>query len=174
MQDNMVAMLHGDMDAQRNGTRIRRMMIIFGIGTAIAICLIVASFIWRDATHLNNPNETASQVVTIAITAVWGSLVIFLWSMKLSPLLAYRRYLRDIKGGLSRDVEGVVTQFDDAPTFRDGLNFYAMIVNVGDTNDPEDERLLYWDAHLARPEIHVGDRVQARAHGNDIIALTKA
>lgn len=173
MQDNMTAMLHGDMDAQRNGARIRRMMIVFGIGTAIAICLIVASFIWRDASHLNNPNEAASQVITIAVTGVWGSLVIFLWSMKLSPLLSYRRYLREIKGGLSRDVQGVVIQFDEGPTFRDGLNFYAMIVNIGDVDNPEDERLLYWDAHLPRPQIQAGDRVRARAHGNDIIALER-
>lgn len=171
MRKDMMADLHGETDTQRNNARIRRVLIVFAVLTAIAIAGIVASLIWRDATHMHNPNETASQIVTIAITLVWGAIVIFFWGMKLTPLLCYRRFLREIRGGLSRDVEGVVTELDDTPAFRDGISFYRMIVNVGDLNEPEDERMLYWDAQLGKPTMAVGDRICVRAHGNDIIAV---
>ena len=173
MQDNIMENLHGEMEKQRNDGRIRRVLIVFGVLVLIAAAIIIASLIWRDPTHMHNPNENMSQIITIAVTLVIGALIIFIWGMKLTPLLSYRKYLREIHSGLSRDVEGVVTQLDTETTFRDGLSFYGMIVNVGDLKDPEDERLLYWDAQLGKPPVAVGDKVTVHAHGNDIISYTK-
>lgn len=173
MQQTMTPLLHGETNKRQNDARIRRVLILFGICTALVAAMIVGALIWRDPTSLNNPNENPAQLIVIGITLVWGALLIFMWSMKLTPLLAYNRYLREIRSGLSRDVDGVVVSFDSTPTFRDGLNFYGLIVNVGDLADPEDERQLYWDVRLPRPGISDGDRVHVRAHGNDIIAMEK-
>ncbi len=169
MQDAAYQSLHGEIDQKNNDTRINRMLGIFGIAALIALALIIVSLIWRDSSHMNNPNEMASQIITIAITLVVGSLIVFFWGMKLTPLLCYRKYLKEITRGLSRTVEGVVVRFDEGTTFRDGLFFYAMIVNIGDLKEPEDERLLYYDARIARPDIREGDTVRFQAHGNDII-----
>lgn len=163
--------LHGSEAAARNGKQIKRVLGIFGLLTLVAAAAITASLIWRDASHMHNPNETPSQIITVAVTLVWGAIIIFFWSMKLSPRLSYRRYLREIHSGISRDVEGVIVSMDEDTAFREGLNFYRMIVNVGDLNEEEDERVLYWDAQLGRPELSVGDSVAVRAHGNDIISL---
>lgn len=173
MQHESIVRLHGDVDRERNGLRIQRVLIVFLIGTLAAAAGIVASFIWRDPTYMNNVNETPSQIVTIAITLGWGALLIFFWSMKLTPLLCYKKYLKEISGGLSRVVEGEVVRFDRETTFRDGISFYAMVVNIGDLSEPEDERLLYWDVKLTRPDIAPGDRVLVLAHGNDIIGLER-
>ncbi len=171
MPDASIALLHGDMDMRKNNERIRRVLWAFGALTLAAGALIGASLVWRDATHMHNPNETASQLVTIAVTLVWGALILFFWGMKLTPLLCYRRYLKEIQRGLSREVSGVVVRFDETTTFRDGLRFYALVVNIGDLANPEDERLLYWDARLTRPLWSAGDSVRLLAHGNDIIGL---
>ena len=32
------------------------------------------------------------------------------------------------------------------------------MVNIGRGDDPEDDRLLYWDASLPKPALHEGDR----------------
>lgn len=173
MQELTVASLHGDADVQRNNQRIRRILWIFGIMTLVAIAGIIAAFIWRDASHMNNPNEQASQIIVIAITLVCGCIIIFFWSMKLSPLLAYRRYLKEINNGISRYVEGVVTQVDEQTTFREGLSFYGVLINVGEANDPDDDRILYWDVQHGQPTMHVGDRVYIHAHGNDILGVTR-
>lgn len=173
MQGMAIADVHASGAREKNDARIRRVWVLFAIMTAIALAAIVVSLIWRDASHMNNPNEQASQIITIGVTLVWGVLLIFLWSMKLSPLLSYRKYLKETHSGLTRDVEGIVTEVDQDTSFRDGLSFYGIIVNVGDLKDPEDERRLYWDAQLGKPELLVGDRVYVRAHGNDIIGLQR-
>ncbi len=165
--------LHGDADIKQNGDRIRRVCILLCALFLLWAALVCGSLILRDATFMNNPYETASQAITIGVTIVCGSLLIFLWSMKLSPLLYYKRFLREAYRGLSRDVEGVIVRWDEETTFRDGLSFYALMVNVGDLQEPEHERLLYWDGQLSRPEFHLGDSVRLLVHGNDIIGLER-
>ncbi|MCL1964153.1 MAG: hypothetical protein FWF69_03730 [Firmicutes bacterium] len=166
-----MAILHTEDHERQNDAHINRMLTILGMGTLFALGLIAAALIWRDATHMNNPNETPSQIVVVAATLVWGSTLIFFWSMKLTPLFSYRRYLREIRQGLFREAEGVLVRFDRETTFRDGISFYAMIINTGERGDPEDERLLYWDVRLKRPEVDAGAMVRVKAHGNDIIGF---
>jgi len=169
--ENEIRPLHTDGHKNANAAQIRRMLMMLGGIALAAIILIVLSFIWRDATHMNNPNERNSQFLTIGITAVFGSLVLFLWSMKLSPRLAYRKHLAEAYRGLSRVVEGEVKGVDGDLSFREGLYFYGCVVSVGSLDDPEDDRLLYWDAQLGSPPFAVGEAVRIRAHGNDIIGI---
>lgn len=173
MQAQSISRVHTEADRAKNRALIRRMLIVFGILLGIAIALIVAALIWRDPTQLNNPNEWPSQIAVMAITLVFGALLIFLWGMKMTPLMSYRRYLKDIFSGLTRDVQGIVVRIDEDTTFRDGVSFHAVIVNIGDVAEPEDERLLYWDSQLPRPDISPGEDVFFLAHGNDIIGYEK-
>lgn len=174
MQAMQIADLHSQKDVVKNQARIRRVAVLLGILALIAAAGIAASLIWRDATHMNNPNEMPSQIAAIAITIVFGGAIIFIWSMKLSPPLAYRKFLRELGRGLSRYVEGEIVAVDEEVTFRDGLDFYAIMVNIGDVNDPEDDRRLYWDAQLGKPEaLQIGDQVIMHAHGNDILGFEK-
>ena len=173
MSGREIAILHTEESENINNAAIKRFLAMAGTGTLIALLAIAAALVWRDASRMNNPNEVPSQVIVIAVTILWGAALIFLWGMKMSPLLSYRRYLREIRSGLSRTVEGVVTRFDTDTTYRDGISFYACVINVGGKGDPEDDRLLYWDTRLPRPEIASGDRVAVRAHGNDIIGFER-
>lgn len=173
MQANAIPSAHTDGDRARNDAGIRNQWILFGAWTLIAVAAIVFALIWRAPTQLNNPHETASKWICIGATLLWGLVLIFVWSMKMTPRLAYRRYMRDLVSGLSRRVEGVVKQVSPDLTFRDGLYFYALLVNVGDPNEAVDDRLLYWDAQKGTPPASQGDTVLVNAHGNDIIGLLK-
>lgn len=165
------ARLHGEAQSQENNRRIVRAIRVLAIATALAAIGVVCSLIFRDATHMHNPNERASQLITIGITLLWGCFCIFFWGMKLTPLLRYRHYLADMASGLSRVEEGVVVRFEEQTSFRDGLGYRAMLINIGNLKEPEDERLLYWDPRLGIPSIAEGARVRLLAHGNDIIGM---
>lgn len=166
------AALHTEKDRAKNKEQIKRWLTIFSAFALLGAAFIMGSFSIRDATHINNPNENLSQVLTIAITLVWGSILIFFWGMKLTPHLCYRRFLRETYTGLTRAMEGCVVSFDEMTTFREGLMFYRLIINVGDIKNPEDERLLYWDARLSKPALQTGAQVHTVVHGNDIIGFS--
>lgn len=150
------------------------MLRVEGIIATVAAACVIASFIWRDASHMNNPNEAKSQIVTIAVTVCFGALMLFIWGMKLTPRLCYRRYIKESYGGLSRTYQGVVASVSQELTFREGLYFYACVINVRDMKNPEDDRLLYWDAQLGAPPFAASDAVCFAVHGNDIIGFDPA
>jgi hypothetical protein len=171
MSELQIPLLHGEADRARNQRRMRRTGLVLGGIALLVLAGVIAALIWRDATHMHNPNETPSQLLAIGITLLGGGLLIFLWGMKLTPLLKYRKYLRESTAGLNRQVEGTVSHLQEDTTSREGLSFYALLVNVGDPNNPEDDRLLYWDGQLPRPDLQAGQPVRILAHGNDIIGL---
>ncbi|MDR0929243.1 MAG: hypothetical protein LBM74_05955 [Oscillospiraceae bacterium] len=171
MSELQIPLLHSEADRARNGRRMRLTGLVLGGIALLALAGIIAALIWRDPTHMRNPNELPSQLLVMGITLLGGGLLIFLWGMKFTPLLKYRKYLREIRAGLNRQVEGSVSHLEETITSREGLSFYALLVNVGDPKNPEDDRLFYWDGQLPRPALLPGQRVRILAHGNDIIGL---
>ncbi|MDR0898577.1 MAG: hypothetical protein LBN04_12085 [Oscillospiraceae bacterium] len=174
MSDLQIPLLHSEADRARNQRRMRQTGLVLGGIALLMLAGIIAALLWRDATHMHNPNELPSQLLAMGITLLGGGLLIFLWGMKLTPLLKYRKYLREIRAGLNHQVEGTVSHIDEDTTSREGLSFFALLVNVGDPENPEDDRLLYWDGQLAKPGLMPGQRVRILAHGNDIIGLETA
>lgn len=166
--------LHGEAHRDQNNRKIKVLLTLLGGITLFACFLIAISLVWRGATRMHNPNEAASQLITIAITVVFGALILFVCGMKLTPRLYYRRYLRESYQGLSREVSGTVKSISTECTFREGLYFYPCILSVGNLDDPEDDRLLYWDAQLGKPPFSENNRVRFVAHGNDIIGFDPA
>ncbi len=163
--------LHTAEDRQNNRQSIRTQLIVLAVILALGAALIICSLVWRDNTHLHNVREVPSQLITMGITIVFGSAAILFWSVRISPLLAYRRYLRDLTRGLSRSVDGILQEFDASPCTRDGLSFFRMVVNVDDPPSPNGERIVYWDAKLPRPQLAAGARLRLVVHGNEIIAM---
>ncbi|GHU76789.1 hypothetical protein AGMMS49992_23090 [Clostridia bacterium] len=151
-------------DERSLSAQLRRSWIAAGVFAAVTVGALIPTIALRI------------QWATMLVTVVLGGLGIFLWGMKITPPLAYLKHLREIHSGLSRTVEGRLVQVEDGqPTFREGIDCYAFVINVGTDplrpDDPQDERLLYWDAQKPMPQWSVGDRVAITAHGNDVIAL---
>ena len=47
---------------------------------------------------------------------------------------------------------------------RDGVKYYPMMLSVGNMDDPEDDRLFYYDANLPRPDWKCGEMLTVTAH----------
>jgi len=151
--------VYSETDFTEINRQIRRGLSIAGGFAFVVLAIIVATLIVRW------------QWATMAVTILWGGLMIFFWGMKLTPPLAYKRHLKEIHEGLSRTTEGRVVSFDEETTFREGLDYFALTVNIGDQGDPEDDRLFYWDMQKPRPVLSAADRVEIVSHGNDIIGF---
>lgn len=136
------------------GAYIRRMVIGLVIVTAGVLAVLVISRIAR------------LRWLSVGLTLVWGAALIFLWGMKLSPALAYRKLLQDIAQGTPRTESGMVTVLTDNDTYHEGTTFSILRINVDEKMDPKGERMFYVDGSLPRPAIAAGDAVVITAHGN--------
>lgn len=109
--------------------------------------------------------------LTIALSIALGALIIFLYNMRVSPVTAYRRYLHDVSSGLQRETQGIVVSFDPDETFKDGVRFRTLVINIDPKMDPEGERLFYFDLYKPQPTLHGGERVHVLSHGNYVLKL---
>ncbi|NLV59462.1 MAG: hypothetical protein GXY67_11950 [Clostridiales bacterium] len=104
-------------------------------------------------------------------TITGGAYVVFLHGVYLRPVLTYQRHVDYMLDGRKRETVGILQEIAREVTDRDGLDWYAMTVNVGDRNDPEDERLFYLDALKPWPEIPPGTRVRVLSNDKSVAEL---
>jgi len=98
-------------------------------------------------------------MLTSALTILGGGYLLFFYGVFVRPALIYRRNLRYLLSGRKRITTGIFKEFSEDVYDRDGMEVYAMLVNVGERNDPEDDRLFYYDAYKPLPAMPIGTRV---------------
>lgn len=110
-------------------------------------------------------------MLTSALTMLGGGYLLFFYGVSVRPALIYRRNLRYLLNGRKRVTTGVLKEFSEDVTDRDGMEVYAMLVNVGEKNDPEDDRLFYYDAYKPVPELPLGTRVTVESNDKLVASL---
>ena len=138
-----------DLEALNREIKITRLKAY--IPAALLIAGGIAAFILR------------SKYVTIALFILGGILFIFSADMLVSPLKAYRRHLRNALSSDQKEYTGVLKQMGDNAVEREGVMYYPLCLNVGDPDEEEDDRLLYYDANIPRPAWQLGDRLYIRS-----------
>ena len=58
-----------------------------------------------------------------------------------------------------RTTTGVYKFFSEDIYDRDGLECHSMLINIGEKNDPEDDRLFYYDAYKPAPAFEMGEKI---------------
>lgn len=133
-----------------------------GVVLAAAIAIFVYGQVNRSQ-HL--------WMLTSALTMLGGGYLLFFYGVSVRPALIYRRNLRYLLNGRKRVTTGVLKEFSEDVTDRDGMEVYAMLVNVGERNDPEDDRLFYFDAYKPVPELPLGTRVTVESNDKLVASL---
>ena len=117
---------------------------------AVAIAVFVAGQIGRSST---------AWVWTVLLTVLGGGYLIFMFGVYVRPVAVYRYHVYYMLNGRQRETTGVFKSFAEEVSDRDGLLCHAMMVNVGDRDDPEDDRLFYFDTQKPRPAVSFGTRM---------------
>ncbi len=144
------------------GAYVRRMAI--GLGAA-TLC-VLAGLVYSRLAHV--------RWLSIGLTLLWGAALIFLWGMKLSPALAYRKFLAAIEHATERAETGVVVALADRDSYQDGMTFSTLRINTDDKMDVTGERMFYVDSGLPQPMLSPGDRVVVTACGNYLTGWERA
>ena len=80
------------------------------------------------------------------------------------PALIYRKHLRYMLTGRKRTTTGIFKSFSEDVSDRDGLECHAMMINIGDKDDPEDDRLFYYDVYKERPSMPLGTLITVESN----------
>lgn len=103
--------------------------------------------------------------LTAVLTILGSGWFLFIFGLYIRPARSYRVHVHYMLEGRKRITTGVFKSFSEEISVRDGVECHAMMLNVGSTDDPEDDRLFYYDAHKPRPSCALGTRVTV--HSND-------
>ena len=144
-----------DFDANRREKRrqIRRALILALPFFAMAI----AAFVLRI------------ELLCIAGFVIAGSILIFLYDLRIKPALRYGRYLAEAHSGLSRQTVGALVRIGSDPVYQDGVNFYEVILNIYEDMAEEGERRFLLDAKKDIPQDWIGQDVVVTSHGSFLL-----
>ena len=110
----------------------------------------------------------------MALSVLLGAGCIFCYGLLLSPVIAYRKHLDEVLHGRVRSTTGAFKEMETQIVMRDGVKYYPMMISVGDMENPEDDRLFYYDANLPRPDWKSGEMLTVTAHDKSLGAWERA
>ena len=144
----------------------RRMLVYLPCGVAFAAT--VAIFVILQQRRLD-----WSWAVAAGLTVLFGSFLIFFQGVYVRPMALYRKHIGYMLDGRKRETTGVLKSFDDACD-REGLDCHAMMLNIGERDEPEDDRLFYYDAFKPAPAIPLGNRVTVYSNDKMVAGMKRA
>ena len=142
--------------------QLKKRWLALGIPAAVLLAAVIASFVFRI------------RWLTMTLSVILGAFCIFSYGMLLSPVIAYSRHLDEVLHGRVRSATGAFKEMEAQPVMRDGVKYYPMMISVGDMENPEDDRLFYYDANLPRPDWKAGEMLTLTAHDKSLGAWKRA
>lgn len=146
--------MYSDKDWREINSLLQKRWLITLIPSCAVLAAAVAIFIYGQ---LNRSEQL--WMLTSALTLLGGGYLLFFFGVYVRPVLIYRKNLRFLLTGRKRVTTGILKEFSEDITDREGMEVHAMLLNVGQKNDPEDDRLFYYDAYKPLPEMPLGTRV---------------
>lgn len=99
------------------------------------------------------------QWLTTLLTIVLGTVLLFGYTMFLSPVIAYQNHVYHALNGKVRQTTGWLKEVEEMPVWREGLEVIPLMLNINRMENEEDDRLFYWDARRPLPGWHLGGQV---------------
>lgn len=144
----------------------KKRMLITALPAAVAVATAVAVFV---AGQLMRSNTL--WIATVVLTILGGGYFLFLYGVYVKPARAYRTHVHYMLTGRMRETTGLLKSFAEDVSDRGGVECHALMLNVGEKDDPEDDRLFYYDALKPQPDCAVGTRVTVRSNDKMISAI---
>ena len=112
-----------------------------------------------------------NQILCIAGLLAGFAVVIFLFDLRVMPVLRYGRYLREIKRGLSHRTAGALVRIGSDPVYTDGVWFFELILNVYEDLSEEGERRFLLDCSRKVPQELMGKDVALTSQGSFVLDI---
>ena len=143
---------------------LRRWVVL--VPTAILLALAIAVFGWFRL-HKNADGWVWSGLCTV----LGGAFFIFFYEVYLKPVSQYKKHVDYMLDGRMHETVGILTHIAAEAQDKDGMDCYAITLNIGQTANPEDDRLFYIDALKGIPDVSIGTRVAVQCNDRMIASI---
>ncbi len=144
--------MYTEQDYSAISAQFKKRVLVASIPAVLLLGGIVWSFIVRI------------KWLTMLLTALTGAYCVFMHGMLIAPIAAYRRHIANALTGRTRKTTGIFKEMETTAVQREGVQYFPMLITVGDPADPEDDRLFYYDANLPRPDWTSGQKLTITSH----------
>ena len=148
--------------------RKRRILVVWIPTIAMLALSIVTMILFRRA------HDVSGWVYSALQTIIGGSYFFFFYGVYLRPVLKYKQHLDYMLDGNKRKTQGILKEVSSDVLDHDGIDCYAVDINIGDRDDPEDDRSFYLDAYKSLDGFQPGDHVVIQSNDRMIAGVTKA
>ena len=162
-------MLYSEIDRTQVTAELKKRRWLVILPSALMLLFAIASFVWFRL-HRN----ADGWAWTALITVLSGSYFLFFYEVYLRPVSLYHKHIGYMLDGRKRDTLGLLKSIDPTVQDKDGLDCVSLTINVGERDNPEDDRLFYVDALKAIPEVPVGARVRVLSNDRMVASLDLA
>ena len=140
--------MYGENDLSNAQAAFKRAVLLMWLPAA----LLFGGAIWTFVVRI--------KWLTILLSALAGCWVIFVHQNIVLPKKGYCEHVRKALRASRKETEGYYLRMEATPVERENVMFYAFYLNVGEKQDPEDDRLFYYDALRPLPDWQSGDRLR--------------
>lgn len=105
--------------------------------------------------------------LTALLTVVGLSYLVFMLGVYVGPVSSYQKHIDYMLHGRQHFCTGILKEIGQNVCERNGVNYYPILINVGEKNDGKDDRLFYFDVLKELPNIPIGSRITIQH--NDIM-----
>lgn len=147
----------------------KRRIFITLIPTVLVFLIAVAIFVYGQITR-----SQTLWVITVLLTIIsWGALL-FLYGTWIKPARLYQRHIHYMLHGKQVITTGYLKEISDIISIQDSLPFYSILINVGEKDDPEDDRLFYYDAQKENIPFAIGTKITVSSNDRKISNIEEA
>ena len=111
--------------------------------------------------------------LTILLSALAGCWMVFVHQNIVIPRKAYSDHVRSALRVGRKETEGHYLRMEETPVERENVMYYAFYVNVGEKQDPEDDRLFYYDALKPLPDWKTGEMLKIHSYDKFVSSYEK-
>lgn len=140
------------------------------IATVIPTCLLVAASVMVFV--LEKGRRSIDLWWLSALLAIAGGCgFVFGYGVFIKPARVYREHVNYMLNGDQRFIEGTLKSVSSDVSLREGLSCRAVLLNIGNINEEEDDRLYYIDVYKELPKDLIGKQVKLLSNNKMISSI---
>ena len=151
--------MYTEKDNALNSQRIKKEVMRMGLCMLPFFALAVTAFILRI------------EPLCIIAVILMASVVLFIWDLRIGPLMRYKAFLAEIHSGLFRETVGALVRVSPDPVYQDGVFSREIFINIYEDMSEEGERRFLLDCAKEYDERLMGSDVVIKSHGSYVLDM---